>query len=96
MKAGKLRIVSHRVKGATATIVVEVPSAGKLAAGGKGLRSISRETAKSERVTIHPSLTKAGTSAVRKHHRKLKVPVKVSFKQTGGPASSVLVPLIYR
>jgi hypothetical protein len=95
-KTGKLRIVSQKIKGASATIVVEVPSAGKLSAGGKNLRTISRETAKAERVTIHPALTKARSSALRKHHRKLKVPVKVSFKQTGGPSSSVTVQLTYK
>jgi hypothetical protein len=96
VKASKLRIVSHKVKGRTATVVVEVPSAGNLSAGGKGLRAIKREAAKAERVTIHPALTKGGTSSLRKHHRKLKVPVKVSFKQVGGPSSSVVVQLIYR
>jgi hypothetical protein len=96
LKTGKLRIVSHKVKGRTATVVVEVPSAGNLSAGGKGLRTIRREAAKAERVTLHPALTKAGTSSLRKHHRKLKVPVKVSFKQVGGPSSSAVVQLIYR
>ncbi len=93
--AKKLRVISHKVKGTTATIVVEVPSAGKLSAGAKGVRSISRETAKSERVTLHPALTKADTTAVRKHHRRVKVPLKVSFKQTGGPSSSATVQLTY-
>jgi hypothetical protein len=96
LKAGKLRIVSHKVKGRTATVVVEVPAAGNLSAGGKGLRAIRREAAKAERVTLHPALSKAGTSSLRKHHRKLKVPVKVSFKQVGGPSSSAVVQLIYR
>jgi hypothetical protein len=93
---GKLKVLSHSVKGANATIVVEVPSAGKLSAGGKGVRSISRETAKAERVTLHPALTRADTSSLRRHrHRELKVPVKVSFKQTGGPSSTASVPLLF-
>jgi hypothetical protein len=94
--AGKLKVISHKVKGQRATVVVEVPSAGKLSVGGKGLRTISRETAKSERVTLHPGLTRAGISSLRKHHRNLKVPIKVSFKQTGGPSSSASVPLVFR
>jgi hypothetical protein len=95
-KTGKLKVISHKVKGDRATVVVEVPSAGKLSVGGKGLRTISRETAKAERVTLHPGLTRAGISSLRKHHRKLKVPIKVSFKQTGGPSSSASVPLVFR
>jgi hypothetical protein len=93
--AGKLKVISHKVKGDRATIVVEVPSAGKLSVGGKGLRTISRETAKAERITLHPGLTRAGVSSLRKHHRKLKVPIKVSFKQAGGPSSSASVPLVF-
>ncbi|MCW3034544.1 MAG: hypothetical protein JWM60_2889 [Solirubrobacterales bacterium] len=96
VKAGKLRIVSHKVKGKKATVVVEVPAAGNLSAGGKGVRSIKREAAKAERVTIHPALTKASNSSLRRHHRRLKVPVKVSFKQVGGPSSSAVVALTYR
>lgn len=95
VKGRKLRVLSHKVKGAVATIVLEVPSAGNLSAGGRGVRSIKRETAKAERVTIHPSLTKAGTSALRKHHRRYKVPVKVSFKPVSGASSAVSVPLTY-
>ncbi len=94
-KAGKLRVISHKVKHANATIVLEVPGAGRLAAGGRGIHSISRETAQAERVTIHPSLTRAGSSSLRKHHRRLKVPVKVTFRQVGGPTSTVTVPLTY-
>jgi hypothetical protein len=95
-KTGKLKVISHKVKGDRATVVVEVPSAGKLSVGGKGLRTISRETAKAERVTLHPGLTRAGISSLRRHHRKLKVPIKVSFKQAGGPSSSASVPLVFR
>jgi hypothetical protein len=96
IKTGKFRVISHRVRGKAATIVLEVPSAGTLAAGGKGVRSIRREAAKAERVTIHPALTKAGSSSLRRHHRKLKVPVKMSFKQVEGPSSAVTVALTYR
>ncbi|HEX4435898.1 MAG TPA: hypothetical protein VH061_03795 [Solirubrobacteraceae bacterium] len=95
-KAGKVKVISHKVKGDRATVVVEVPSAGKLSVGGKGLRTISRETAKAERVTLHPGLTRVGISSLRKHHRKLKVPIKVSFKQTGGTSSSASIPLVFR
>jgi hypothetical protein len=95
-KTGKLKVISHKIKGDRATVVVEVPSAGKLSVGGKGLRTITRETAKTERVTLHSGLTRAGISSLRKHHRKLKVPIKVSFKQTGGPSSSASVPLVFR
>lgn len=96
LKAGKLRVLSHKVKGAKATIVLEVPAAGKLALSGRGIHRISRETDQAERVTIHPALDKAGDASLRRHHRKLKVPVKVTFKQVGGPSSSATIALTYK
>lgn len=95
-KAGRLKVISHRVRGNRATIVVQVPSAGKLSAGARRLRSIHRETAKAERVTLHPLLDRATASSLRRHHRRLEVALKVSFKQTGGPSSSATVPLLFR
>lgn len=95
-KTGKVRVLSHKVKGSSATIVLEVPAAGKLAVSGHGVRSISRETDQAERVTIHPALTKADTASLRKHrHHKLKVPLKVTFKQVGGPTTAATVALTY-
>jgi hypothetical protein len=90
---GKLKVLAHHVKGHFITILVQVPSAGKLAVGGKGVRSIRHQTAKTERVTLKATLTKAASASLRKHHH-LKVAVKVSFKQTGGPSSTATVPVV--
>jgi hypothetical protein len=76
----KLRILRARVKGAVATLVVQVPRAGTLAARGKGLRKASRKVAKAGRVTLRLRLTKSGRALrARRHraHRNLKVPVTV-------------------
>jgi len=95
-KAGKLKVLSHRIKGHRATIVVQVPSAGVLTLSGKRLRTVHREAAKAERVTLHPALTRAGASSLRRHHhRSLKVPIKVSFKPVSGAASTATVPLSF-
>ena len=92
----KLRLISHRVKGALATVVVEVPAAGSLAARGRGVRSLRRETARAERVTLHPALARAASAALRRHHRRMKVPFSVTFAPVGGPSSSVSMTLSYR
>ncbi|HXB16108.1 MAG TPA: hypothetical protein VNV44_10250 [Solirubrobacteraceae bacterium] len=94
---GKLKVLSHSFRGHRATIVVQVPSAGVLSASGKGLHAIRQETAKAERVTLHPSLTRAGTASVRRHRRHgVKVPIKVSFKPVSGSASTSTVAVVYR
>ncbi len=55
-----------------------------------------RETAKAERVTLHPALTRAGASSLRRHHRRSpKVPIRVSFRPVSGAAPSATVPLVY-
>jgi hypothetical protein len=95
-KAGKLKVLSHSFKGRRATIVVQVPSAGVLTLAGKKLLAVRHETAKAERVTLHPTLTRAGVASVRKSHRRgLKVPVKVTFKPVSGASSSATVPLTF-
>jgi hypothetical protein len=78
--AGKLKILSARVKGAVATLVVQVPRRGTLIATGKGLRRASRSVSKVGKVTLKVRLSKYGRSLrARRHraHRKLKRPVKL-------------------
>ncbi len=60
-----------------------------LTLAGKKLLAVRHETAKAERVTLHPTLTRAGAASVRKSHKRgLKVPVKVTFKPVSGASSS--------
>lgn len=87
-KAGAIKILSDRVKGKTVTLVVQVPGAGKVALAGKGVISMSRQTAKAERVTLRTTLTKARVVSMRKHRHKLTVKLEASFKLTGGSRSS--------
>jgi uncharacterized membrane protein YgcG len=89
--AGKIRILSHRVQGRVATIVVRVPAAGNIALDGSGVRSVRREAAKAERVTLRAVLTRAGVASLRRRHNRLRVKLKASFKQAGGPSSSATV-----
>jgi hypothetical protein len=93
--SGRLEILSHHTKGRSLTTVVQVPGADKLAAGGTGVRSLRREVAKSERVSLSLVLTRAGAASLHKHHR-LGVTVRVSFKQTSGPSSSANVRVAFR
>jgi hypothetical protein len=93
--AGKLKILSHKVRGDVATLVLQAPAAGKIALGGSGVRSVRRETAKAERVTLRAVLSKAGVASLRHRHHRLQVTLKASFKQTGGPSSSATVAVTF-
>jgi hypothetical protein len=93
-KTGKIKVLSHRVRGKVVTVVVQVPAAGKLALDGTGVALVRRETAKAERVTLRTVLTKAGVTSLRRHHR-LRVKLAVSFKITGGPSSSSLLTVTF-
>jgi hypothetical protein len=79
-KAPVLKITRASVKGAVATLVVQVPRAGTLTARGKGLRNASRKVTQAGTVTLKLRLSKAGKALRAKRHRahrKLKVPVTV-------------------
>jgi hypothetical protein len=78
--SGKLKILRARVKGAIATLVVQVPRRGTLIATGKGLRRASRTVTKAGKFTLKVRLSKYGRALrTRRHraHRKLKLPVKL-------------------
>jgi uncharacterized membrane protein YgcG len=93
---GKLKLISHKVKGDTATIVVQVPAAGYLKLSGKDTGSVRRETAKPERVTLTAKLTRAGVASLRRHDKRMKVSLKVAFKPTSGASSSATLSVLYR
>ncbi|HEY4810374.1 MAG TPA: hypothetical protein VIH71_04880 [Solirubrobacteraceae bacterium] len=84
--APAITVVGHRVKGKTATIQVKVPSAGKLAASGKGLSKVSRKAKGATTLTVKLTLTKREAAALSKHKgRKLKAKINLTFTPaTGG------------
>ncbi len=87
-KAGKIKILSHRVRGGTVTLVIQVPAAGELALSGKGVKSVRRKTAKAERLTLATTLTKASAASLRRHPHKLRVKLTASFGIAGVGGSS--------
>jgi hypothetical protein len=80
-----IRVVSHKVKGKTATIQVSVPSAGKLVATGTDLSKGTGKTSKAGTITVKLSLLKAGESLLKKHPgRKLQAKVHLTFTPKKG------------
>jgi hypothetical protein len=90
-----LEILSHKVKGSVATIVVQVPAAGKVALSGKGVTQSSRKPTVAERVTLKVGLSRAGVASLQKKHDRLKVMLRVSFAPTKGRGSSAGVTVSF-
>jgi hypothetical protein len=93
-KTGKVSILSHKVHGHVATVVLRVPSAGTVSLAGKGMRSASRQAARAEQLTLHVSLSRVASASLRHHHR-LAVRLKASFHPTSGSISSATVTVIF-
>jgi hypothetical protein len=80
-----ITVVSHKVKGRTATIQVKVPSAGKLIATSRGLSKGSGKAAKAGTITVKLHLTNAQQSRLTKHPgRKLAARVNLTFTPKEG------------
>jgi hypothetical protein len=94
---GKVAVLSHRVRGHLATIVLHVPAAGTVILAGRGLRTVRRQAAKAERLTLNASLAKAATASLRRgRHHRLPVKLEISFKSASGSSSSAAVTVIFR
>jgi hypothetical protein len=86
---GKVKIVSHKVSGNKATLVLQLPSAGRLTLNGNGFEKVTREAAKAERMTLSTTLTKARTASLRKRHgRKTDVKLTSTFVPVSGHPSA--------
>jgi hypothetical protein len=86
---GKVKIISHKVSHNKVTLVVQVPSAGRLTVSGNGFKKVTQQTAKAERVTVHTTLTKARASSLRKHHnRRTSIKLTSTFVPVSGHSSA--------
>ncbi len=93
---GKLKILSHSVHGNRATLVVQVPSAGRLTVAGAGFAKVTREAAKAERMTVQTTLTKARAASLRKHHRATKLELTGTFAPVSGAHSTAATSVAVR
>jgi hypothetical protein len=85
-KTAKVKIVSHKVKGSTLTLVVRVPAAGKLTVSAAHTKLVRKTAGKASTITLKIHLTRAGIADARRNH-SLKVKVTAAFKAAGGVAS---------
>jgi hypothetical protein len=82
-------VVSHRVDGQSASILVKVPGAGRLTAAGEGLSGQVKSVKKAGRVTVELRLTSREQRFLARHpSRKLEARVSLRFKPSHGRSIS--------
>jgi hypothetical protein len=91
----KVKLISAKVKGATASLRVRAPAAGRLAISGQSLKHATRMLKQAGETTVKVALTRAGLASLHSHH-VLKVNLKAAFKPRGGSASSASTTLTFR
>ncbi|MCL2770108.1 MAG: hypothetical protein FWD42_08400 [Solirubrobacterales bacterium] len=92
-----IRVLRHSVKGRHATVVVSVPSAGRLIADGGGVLRSSRVIAKAGTVTLTLELSRSEQRFVARHRgRRLKVPLELSFIPARGQSLQARVAVLMR
>ncbi|HEY5045175.1 MAG TPA: hypothetical protein VII53_04895 [Solirubrobacteraceae bacterium] len=91
----KVKVISAKVKGATASLTVRVPAAGRLAVSGSGLKHAGMTVRRAGNVTVQIGPTTAGLASLHRHHR-LKVRLKASFTPSSGSGSSVSTTVTFR
>jgi hypothetical protein len=90
-----ITVVSHKVKGNTATITANLPAAGKLTAIGANLSKGSGKINKAGNVTVKLTLTKAGESLLKRHKgRKLQAKVRLTFTPKQGAKLKTTVTVL--
>jgi hypothetical protein len=95
-RLAKVKILSHRVRGRVATLVIAVPAAGGLTLAGDGLRPARHRTSGAARVTLEVLLTRAAVASLHNHHDRLKVKLEASFLANGGARSAARSILTFR
>ncbi len=92
-----IEVLKHAVKGATATIVVRVSSAGTLTATGRGVSRAVKAVGGTHTATVHVTLTKKDRLLLAKHpKRRLKVRVNLGFTPKSGKEVSAHVTVLMR
>jgi hypothetical protein len=91
---GKVSVLSHKVHGHVATVVLSVPAAGTATLTGKGVRGTSKQAARAEHLTLQVRLSRAASASLR-HHHPLAVRLNASFHPASGSNSSATVAVVF-
>jgi hypothetical protein len=95
--SGDFTIAKRSVKGATATLTVSLPGAGRLQSSSARTKGTSSTVGKAETQTVQVTLSKAGAKALKKaKSHKITVNVQVRFTPTGGAAGSQTASVTFK
>jgi hypothetical protein len=90
-----IAVMSQSVKGNTATIVANVPSAGRLVASGAEIKRSVKRVGKAGTVTIGVTLTSHGLRVLAKNpHQRVNANVKLRFTPEHGAPLTAFVRLL--
>lgn len=89
-EAGKFEILSHEVKRGIATIVVQLPAAGRVTLSGASVRTAQGQLGKAGRLTLHARFTRTRRARHAKSHAR-RVLLAASFTPAGEPSSRATV-----
>ena len=92
-------ILSHRVRGHKAILVVKVPAAGRVSAGGKNLLARRARPGKAKDLTIAVPLSRGGVRALvdgRRHRLTVKVRLGFVPKAKKSPKSSASATVVFK
>jgi hypothetical protein len=93
----EIRVIRHRVSGKHATVVVSVPSAGTLLAGGNGLSRVTKAVRNAGTVQVTLKLSTREQQFVAHHHnRRLMAPIRLSFTPSHGKRMTAQVAVLMR
>jgi hypothetical protein len=91
----RVRVTSSTVKGATASLTVQAPAAGRLKISGLGLNQAARTMKRAGYADFELRLNRAGLASLHRRHR-MKVKLEASFEPRSGASSSVSTMLVFR
>ncbi len=94
--AGRVRVISHRVHGDLAKIVIAVPGPGTVVLRNGDIRPITHEVRHAGRVTLQVRLSRAGLAAARRRHLGLRLKLMVSFRPSHGATSRAPAALLFK
>ncbi|HEV2998378.1 MAG TPA: hypothetical protein VGX16_04680, partial [Solirubrobacteraceae bacterium] len=92
-----VKIVGHKVSGATVAMRVQTQDAGRVSGSGKYLRFTTRHLNRATRATLNVGLSSAGRQALARRHR-LTIRLRAGFipAQRGTPTSTDFTTVVFR